>query len=140
MSIDSLPGEITQSYDLETFTTSSRSSFGETVSRTTTDTKQAASVSAEAGVSYGPVSASVSSSYEWSKEVNDMLEKTTRMSSEDRVETKQVFKRECERLHFYYANDALIDDLHPGARQDRSAQQAQPLSTMLRWPRNEGSV
>jgi hypothetical protein len=96
MSADSLPGEITQSYDLETSTTSSRSSFGETVSRTTTDTKQAASVSAEASVSYGPVSASVSSSYEWSKEVNDMLEKTTRASSEDRVETKQVFKRECK--------------------------------------------
>jgi hypothetical protein len=88
-------GTITQTYHARTHTSSSRSSFNETVSREATTTNQKASVSADASVSYGIVSANVSNSYEWSKEVNDLLEKTIRSSSEHTVEKEQTFDRTC---------------------------------------------
>jgi hypothetical protein len=89
-------GTITQKYHLKTHTSSSRSSFAETASREATATNQKAGVSADVSVSYGIASANVSSSYEWSKEVNDLLEKTVRSTSEQTEVKEQTFERTCQ--------------------------------------------
>ncbi|EAU83124.1 hypothetical protein CC1G_11650 [Coprinopsis cinerea okayama7 len=88
-------GQIVQSYTAKVYSESTRSTFSETVSRTTTDIMEKEGITSAADASWGPVSANVSASYEHSEEVNYMLEQTTKLTGED------VYKKETEETRSY---------------------------------------
>ncbi|KAI0262621.1 hypothetical protein BC834DRAFT_890984 [Gloeopeniophorella convolvens] len=70
-------GEIEHKYSVTIAESYNSSDFLKTISQTTQKLTQSHEVSAEAGVSYGPASASLKYSYNNTKEVSDMLERTT---------------------------------------------------------------
>ncbi|KAG2003628.1 hypothetical protein CC2G_004217 [Coprinopsis cinerea AmutBmut pab1-1] len=76
-------GEIVQTWEVKILRKSVRSSFAQEVSSTTRKTLEESGQSVGTGFSYAGVSASVSSSWEYSQEITEMLENTTSTSSED---------------------------------------------------------
>jgi len=86
-------GEIRQEISTDIVKSYKSSTFREDVSKVTHSYLEKIGVSTEAGASYGPVSAKVSASYENSKEINDLMETTTRSQTETTVESKVTIKR-----------------------------------------------
>lgn len=89
-------GSIIHSYEIETYTKSTRSAFAESVSKTAIATLTKAGTNVETGGSYGPVSARVQKSFGQKHSLEDMLQKTTRESGEDVCQVTTRVKRECE--------------------------------------------
>ena len=92
-------GSIIHSFEIETYTKSTRTAFAESVSKTAVETLTEAGSNVEAGGSYGPVSAKVQKSFGQKHSLEDMLQKTTRESGEDVSQVTTKVKRECESLH-----------------------------------------
>ncbi|KAK0452878.1 uncharacterized protein EV420DRAFT_1749699 [Desarmillaria tabescens] len=89
-------GKITEKYTLEKLTSYTSSTFRQDVSSETKKAIERGEIKSEAGVSYGPVSASVSAEYESSKEINDLMESTTKNQTDETYETKSTFERSFE--------------------------------------------
>ncbi|KAG5644039.1 hypothetical protein DXG03_009191 [Asterophora parasitica] len=79
-------GSIVQAYTVKTSGSYTSKTYMQSVSETTQKTAEAHSIDIEAGASYGPISASIKNSNNWSKEVSDMLTNTT---TTQRDETKE---------------------------------------------------
>ncbi|KAG6848824.1 hypothetical protein H0H93_013678 [Arthromyces matolae] len=75
-------GSIEQRYIFEESGSLAFTTFNESITSTAKKLAESGSINLEAGVSYGPVSASMGVGFESSKEINDMLKNATSIQSE----------------------------------------------------------
>ncbi|KAG6908273.1 hypothetical protein DXG01_005538 [Tephrocybe rancida] len=86
-------GEIVHAYSSTESRTYSSLSFNESVTSTAKKLAEKGFIDLDVGASYGPVSASVKTGYETSKEVNDMLQNTTRDQTEETTTYTKTVER-----------------------------------------------